>query len=144
MANACTRFGGAVAKNIFVYMCDQNLGAVRSINLNLGTTLADISSITDERVNNVAVHDTATGSIEIVGLPNGLVVDGSPASAKELRGVRGLLEVIQGGDPLNPLFGEIYYSEYVVIESVDVAFTVGDSLVYTINVNTAVAPDDES
>jgi hypothetical protein len=138
MANTCTKVSADVSRDVFAYFCDQNLGAVRSLTGTSGVTLADISSISDTRQNQVASQDIASATVEIMGLPNEITVDGEdelPAA-----GTRGLLELTQGNVD-HPNYGVNYFSEFVIIESVEVSASVGEALIFRINFSTAVAPE---
>lgn len=116
---ACEFVTDGVSRNIIVTFCGTSLGLVRSVNGTSGVQLADITSIEDTRQNNVATLDIATATIEIFGYEEAIPEPGA----------RGTLSITGSG---------ITYSEYMILESVDISASVGEAVIYTANFNTAV------
>ena len=116
---ACTTYTNGVAKDVTVTFCGTSLGLVRSVNGVSGVTLADITSISDTRINQVAAHDTANATVEIFGMEQAIPDPGS----------RGTLE-ISGSS--------ITYSEYMILENVQIQASVGEAVIYTASFQSAV------
>ena len=121
----CQTYTSGIAKNLTITFCGDSLGIVRSVNGTSGVTLADITSLEDDRINNVAAHETATATVEIFGLDEDIPDPGS----------RGTLSITGDG---------VSYSEYLILENVQIQASVGEAVIYTATFQSAVDMSSKS